>query len=79
MLVNEILYMMSNVEETVLHCKFCHKTQDEVAVLLAFSKDFSVCDECVWLMVEIIATDRPDWRDRTIEKLKNVGPKTAQK
>jgi hypothetical protein len=69
---------MSNEKKPLLTCKFCHKTQEEVAVLLAFPENLQICDECVWLMVEIIATGRPDWRDRTIEKLRNVEPRIAQ-
>jgi len=69
--------MSGEGEKPLLRCKFCRKTQDDVAVLLAFPEDLSICDECVWLMVEIIATDRPAWRDRTIEKLRNVQPKSG--
>lgn len=57
-----------------LSCSFCRKTEDEVDVLLAFTQGFSICNECVWLMVEIIATDRPEWRDRILEKLKGIEP-----
>lgn len=61
-----------------LTCRFCHKTEDQVAVLLAFQEDLCICDECVGLMAEIIATDNHDWRDRTIVKLRNVQPKSAR-
>jgi ATP-dependent protease Clp ATPase subunit len=61
-------------ESTVLSCTFCHKSEKEVVALLAFADRLHICDECVWLMVEIIATDRPDWRDKIIDKLKNVRP-----
>jgi ATP-dependent protease Clp ATPase subunit len=70
--------MSSNKTEGELSCKFCSKTQDGVVALLASPDNLNICDECVWLMVEIIATKRPDWRDRTIEKLKNVEAKPAQ-
>jgi ATP-dependent protease Clp ATPase subunit len=68
---------MSGKPKSQLTCKFCDKTQDQVAVLLAFQTDLCICDECVGLMAEIIATDNHDWRDRTIEKLRNVQPKSA--
>jgi hypothetical protein len=61
-------------ENTALSCTFCHKSEKEVVTLLAFPDRLHICDECVWLMVEIIATDRPDWRDKVIDKLKNVRP-----
>jgi hypothetical protein len=32
----------------------------------------SICDECVSLMVGIIAADHPDWRSAQIEKLQRL-------
>ena len=61
-------------ESTALSCTFCHKSEEEVVALLAFPDRLNICDECVWLMVEIVATDRPDWRDKIIDKLKSVRP-----
>ena len=61
-------------ESTALSCTFCHKSEKEVFALLAFPDRLNICDECVWLMVEIVATDRPDWRDKIIDKLKSVRP-----
>ena len=34
--------------------------------------DLSICDECVSLMVGIIAADHPDWRSAQIEKLQRL-------
>jgi ATP-dependent protease Clp ATPase subunit len=58
------------------HCSFCRKSQDEVAQLLAFpgvplglSKDLFICDECVGLMMEIVAQQNDDWRKHQIERL----------
>jgi ATP-dependent protease Clp ATPase subunit len=62
-----------------LSCRFCHKTEDQVDVLLAFTEDLCICDECVWLIIEIIAKDRPDWRDRIVEKLKGVEPNSPKR
>ena len=42
--------------------------QDEVAVLCAWP-DLFICDECVGLMVNIIAEKNKEWRDRQIEAL----------
>lgn len=61
-------------ESTALSCTFCHKSEKEAVALLAFPDRLNICDECVWLMVEIVATDRPDWRDKIIDKLKSVRP-----
>jgi ATP-dependent protease Clp ATPase subunit len=55
-----------------LNCTFCRKSQNEVVALLAFPDDLSICDECVSLMVDIIATDHRDWRDKQIERLKSL-------
>jgi ATP-dependent Clp protease ATP-binding subunit ClpX len=37
-----------------IYCSFCKKSQDEVRKLIAGSTVF-ICDECVWLCVEILA------------------------
>jgi ATP-dependent protease Clp ATPase subunit len=69
--------MTSKQNNVALNCTFCRKSEKEVVALLAFP-DLYICDECVWLMVEIIATSNFDWRDRIIEKLKNVKSQSAQ-
>ena len=63
-----------SIESAALSCTFCHKSEKDVVALLAFPDRLNICDECVWLMVEIIATDRPDWRDKVIGKPKSVRP-----
>jgi ATP-dependent protease Clp ATPase subunit len=70
--------MSSENANTALSCKFCRKSQADVVALLAFPEGLNICDECVWLMVEIIATGRPQWRDRIVDKLRNVGSGPAQ-
>ena len=38
-----------------LYCGFCGKSQHEVVKLIAAPKNSAcICDECVWLSVEII-------------------------
>jgi ATP-dependent protease Clp ATPase subunit len=41
-------------ESTALSCTFCHKSEKEVVALLAFPDRLHICDECIWLMVEIV-------------------------
>ena len=53
-------------------CKFCHKSDDETTVMLAFPDDLCICDECVSLMVEIIAKDHAEWRERQIDTLQKM-------
>lgn len=64
--------MSDEANQVILHCTFCHKSQDEVVALLAFPDELSICNECVSLMVDIIATDHPDWRAAQIEKLQRL-------
>jgi len=61
--------------EEKLNCTFCHKSQDEVVALLAFPDNLNICDECVWLMVEIVASDHAEWREQTIQKLSSLPSK----
>jgi ClpX C4-type zinc finger/Sigma-70 factor, region 1.1 len=44
-------------------CSFCGKTQPEVLQIIAGAGGF-ICNECVQLCVEIIATQNPDWLQR---------------
>ena len=55
-----------------LQCTFCGKADNELVALLAFPDDLNICDECVCLMVDIIASGHPDWRDKQIERLKSL-------
>ena len=64
--------MSDEATQGILHCTFCRKSQEEVVALLAFPGDLSICDECVSLMVDIIAADHPDWRKAQIEKLQRL-------
>lgn len=59
-------------EETMVHCSFCQKSRTEVAKLIAGPGVF-ICDECVGLCVEILATESgtptdgpavPNWEER---------------
>jgi len=61
--------MSDEAAEGDLRCTFCSKSANELVALLAFPGDLSICDECVSLMVDIIAADHPDWRNAQIEKL----------
>ena len=57
---------------TGLLCVYCHKSEDEVLALLAFPDHLNICEECVWSMVETIASDHPDWRERVIQRMKSI-------
>ena len=61
--------MSDEAAEGDLRCTFCSKSADELVALLAHPGDLSICDECVSLMVDIIAADHPDWRKAQIERL----------
>jgi ATP-dependent Clp protease ATP-binding subunit ClpX len=37
-------------------CNFCGKSQDEVIVMIAGPNDIAICNECVELCAEIVAT-----------------------
>lgn len=37
-------------------CNFCKKSQDEVIVMIAGPSDIAICNECVALCVDIVAT-----------------------
>ena len=59
-------------QETIVNCSFCQKASKEVAKLIAGPGVF-ICDECVGLCVEILATDAskptdtpamPNWEER---------------
>lgn len=64
--------MSDGTSESDLRCTFCSKSADELVALLAHPGDLSICDECVSLMVDIIAADHPDWRSAQIEKLQRL-------
>ena len=49
--------MNEKVKHT-LHCSFCGKDQHEVKKLIAGPTVF-ICDECVWLCVDILKADHP--------------------
>jgi ATP-dependent Clp protease ATP-binding subunit ClpX len=57
-----------------LYCKFCGKPENEVEVLVA-GPEISVCDECLGLLVEIVAKDHAKWRNRQIEILTKLNDK----
>ena len=59
-------------------CTFCHKSDSETTAVLAFPNDLCICDECVSLMVEIIAKDHEIWRARQIASLLEMLPKGAK-
>lgn len=45
---------MANRFETLCHCSFCGKSQDQVRKLIAGPKDIYICDECIELCSEIL-------------------------
>lgn len=55
-----------------LNCTFCTKPEQDVVALLAFPDDIFICDECVSLMDETIATGDEGWRDQQVSKLSNL-------
>jgi ATP-dependent Clp protease ATP-binding subunit ClpX len=59
---------------TKARCTFCAKTDAETTSILAFPNNLFICDECVVLMVEIIAEGHDDWRKQLIEKLQTTKP-----
>ena len=51
--------------EEVLHCSFCHKSQDAVAKLISSPTDYPrayICDECVAVCNSILEDDRTEAR-----------------
>ena len=38
-------------------------------------KDFVICDECIWLMVEVIAEGRPEWVEQKIAAIERFRAK----
>jgi ATP-dependent protease Clp ATPase subunit len=57
-------------------CSFCGKGQSEVLQLIAGASVF-ICNECVQLCVEIIATQNPDWVEQHRRFLATL-PRKAQ-
>jgi hypothetical protein len=50
-------------------CTICHKSEDEAIAILALSDDLNICDECIFLMAEIVAEGHAEWRVRLINAL----------
>jgi len=40
------------------YCSFCHRTYEEVDRLISGPDDVFICDECVWLCVEILEEEK---------------------
>jgi ATP-dependent Clp protease ATP-binding subunit ClpX len=40
------------------HCSFCHRDYDEVNRLISGPDEVFICDECVWLCVEILEEEK---------------------
>lgn len=53
MIVTRDAEVRMEVEERVLHCSFCGKSQKQVKKIIAGPGVF-ICDECVMLCTEII-------------------------
>jgi hypothetical protein len=53
----------------ILCCSFCKRSEDEAAQLVVASPEQAICEECVGLLVSIIAEKNKEWRDRQIEAL----------
>jgi ATP-dependent protease Clp ATPase subunit len=51
-----------------LYCKFCGKQESDVETLVA-GPDISICSECIGLLGEIVAKERPEWRKQQIAAL----------
>lgn len=63
-------------------CRFCGKSQTEDAKLTVGVTITAkgerllapcICRECVELLVAVFATENPDWRDKLIERLQDLG------
>ena len=64
-----------------VRCAWCGKSQTEVKRMIVTSgatwlnpppQETSICNECVELCMEVLATEDPDWRDKQIERLKQM-------
>ena len=40
------------------HCSFCQRDYDEVNRLISGPDEVFICDECVWLCVEILEEEK---------------------
>lgn len=59
-----------SVDEKVLHCSFCNKSQHEVKKLIAGPGSVYICDECIELCTDII-------REEALSASKESGEKKA--
>jgi NADH pyrophosphatase NudC (nudix superfamily) len=64
----------SSMASSELSCSFCGKSQSEVLQLIASAGPF-ICNECVQLCVESIATQHPDWLEKHLQFLATLPPK----
>jgi ATP-dependent protease Clp ATPase subunit len=57
-----------------VQCITCRLSQSEVKRLVAIPAEVGniyICDECVGVLVGIMAEDNSDWRDQQIKRLKD--------
>jgi len=64
-----------------VRCAWCGKSQSDVKRMIVTRGavwlkpppvETSICDECVELCMEVIAIEDTEWRDRQIERLKEL-------
>jgi ATP-dependent protease Clp ATPase subunit len=58
-------------------CSFCDKGHTEVKHLIlrgANAPNVAICDECVTLHMEVLATSSNEWRNRLLKALVAVEP-----
>ncbi len=64
-----------------VRCAWCGKSQSEVKKMIVTAgptwlesppPETSICNECVELCMEVLATEDADWRDKQIERLQEL-------
>lgn len=58
------------------HCSFCGKSQADVLQIIAGPGAF-ICNECVQMCVEIVATQNPDWLEQHRQFLTTLPSKSG--
>ena len=57
-----------------IHCIACRLPQAELKILVALPGEVGniyICDECVGVLVGIVAEANPDWRAKQIDRLQS--------
>lgn len=74
-------------EDTPLRCRFCDKSQSQVAKLILASgidirgerrPEISICNECVALCMTVLAYENRDWFDKAVEDARDFIPEPPE-